>query len=72
MEKLKYIIPSIEIVQDSPFELCAASKTADYEGKDQNGGSGTIVVDPDDAARFTWGNLWDDEEEYTYSYSQAW
>ncbi len=71
MEKLKYIIPEIEIVKGEVFELCKAS-TGDYESKDQGGGSGTIVVDPDDAARFTWGNLWDDEEEYTYSYSQAW
>lgn len=73
VEKLKYIVPRIEIVQGLPSELCAGSKTADYGDMGEGGGGGEIPIDPDDAGRFTWGNLWaEEEEEYEYAYSGSW
>jgi len=70
--KKVYLQPLVEIVTAMPFTLCAGSKTADYDDLGEGGGKGKpIEVEPDDAARITWGNLWAEEEQDFYAYN-AW
>jgi len=70
--KKVYLQPATEVVLTPAFELCSLS-SSDIEKKDESGGgTGEGPIIGGDEARITWGNLWDDEEEYTYSYSQAW